>query len=162
ADPGRRGEVQGRVELRLGHEAHAQPAGDAALRLLPLPHTPAVLVDQLAHRHAQGQFDQAGLVDVPAEAVELGAVAAGVAPVLRVGGDAHRLEPVGPAVDDVGDAGDGLDVVDDGGLAERPLHGGERRLDPRPGPLALQALDQAGLLPADVGAGPAVDVDIEV
>ena len=55
-----------------------------------------------------------------------------------------------------GHAGQRLDVVDDGRLAEGPFDGGERRLDARPGALAFQALDQAGLLAADVGAGAAV------
>src|SRR5207247_242642 len=127
-----------------------------------LPHAAAVPVYQLADGDAQGQLDAAGLVDVAAEAVELGAVAAGVARVLRVGRHAHRLEPVGAAVDDVRHARHRLDVVDDGRLAEGALDGGERRLDARPGPLALQALDQARLLTTDVGPGPAVQVDVEV
>src|SRR5262249_28325836 len=117
---------------------------------------------QLAHGHAQGQFDAAGLVDVAADAVELRPVAAGVARVLRVGRHAHRLEPVGPAVHDVGDAGDRLDVVDDRRLAEGPLDRGEGRLDPRPGALAFEALDEPGLLAADVGAGAAVLEHVEV
>src|SRR5262249_32419740 len=155
-------EVERRVELRLGHQPHADAAGDAALRLAPLPDAAAVLVDQLAHGNAQRQLDAARLVDVAAEAVQLRAVAAGVARVLRVGRHAHRLEPVGPAVHDGRDAGQRLDVVDDGRLAEGPLDGGERRLDPRPRPLALQALDQPPLLAPDVRPRAAVPEALDV
>src|SRR5690606_9365625 len=93
------------------------------------------------------------LLDVPGDRVQLRPAAFG---------GADRLEPVGPAFDDVGDAAEGLDVVDDRRLAERPLDRRERRLDPRPAPLPLQALDQPGLLAADVGAGPAVDPNVQV
>ena len=48
------------------------------------------------------------------------------------------------------------------GLRKAPSTAGKRRLDARPGALALQAFDQAGLLAADVGPGPAVQVDVEV
>ena len=54
-----------------------------------------------------------------------------------------------------------LDVVHHGRLAEEAFHGGKRRLDPRPGPLALQALDQAGLFAADIGPRPAMDEQVE-
>src|SRR5436305_909730 len=81
--------------------------------------------------------------------------------VVRVLGHAQRLEPVGPALEDVLDAGQRLDVVDDGRLAEGALDGREGRLDPRPGPLALQRLDQPRLLAADVRPGAAVGVDVE-
>src|SRR3712207_7408020 len=50
----------------------------SALGLAPLPHAAAVAVDQLAHRDAERQLDEAGGVDVAADAVELGAIAAGV------------------------------------------------------------------------------------
>src|SRR5262249_19403799 len=154
-------EVERRIELRLGHHAHADPTGDAALRLAPLPDAAAVPVHQLADGHAQRELDTAGLVHVSADAVQLRAEAAGVARVLGVGRHAHRLEPLHPAVDDMRDARHRLDVVDDGRLAERPLDGWERRLDARPGPFAFQALDQTGFLAADVGAGAAVQVDVE-
>ena len=109
----------------LGHEAHADAAGNAALGLAALPDAAAVLVDQLAHGDAQRQLDAARLVDVAADAVELRPVAAGVARVLRIGRHADRLEPVRAAVDDVRHAGQRLDVVDDGRLAEGPLDGRE-------------------------------------
>ena len=62
----------------------------------------------------------------------------------------------------MGHAAERLDVVDDRWLAESPLDGRERRLDPRPASLPFQALDQAGLLAADVGARAAMQPDVEV
>ncbi len=42
-------------------------------------------------------------------------------------------------------------------------HGGEvGRLDARVGALALERFDEAGFLAADVGAGAAMDVDLEI
>src|SRR5262249_12671429 len=153
ADGPRATEIEFGVELRLGHDAHADAAGNATFRLAPLPDAAAVLLDQLPHRHAQRHLVTAGLVDVAADAIEFRAVTAGVARVLGVGWHAHRLEPVGAAVDDVRHAGQRLDVVDDRRLAEGPFDGRERRFDPRPGALAFEAFDQTRFLAADVRPG---------
>ena len=59
ADLARAVEIERRVELGLGHEAHADAAGDAALGLAALPDAAAVLVDQLADGDAQRQLDAA-------------------------------------------------------------------------------------------------------
>src|SRR5947209_2393853 len=56
----------------------------------------------------------------------------------------------------------GLDVVHDGRLAEGAFDGWVRRLDARPGAFAFEALNQAGLFPANVSARPAVEVNVEV
>ena len=129
------------------------PPGTAAFAFRPFQTPCGVDVDQLAAGDAQRQLDADLLVDVPRDGVELRAVALG---------RADRLEPVGPPLDDVGDAAEGLDVVDDRRLAERPLDRRERRLDPGPAPLPLEALDQPGLLAADVRPGPPVQPDLEV
>ena len=116
------------------HALHRAPAGD------PL----AVFVDQLAKGDAHGQLEDARLHDVPAQAVELGAA-------VPLGADAFEPLPA-PCFDDVGHAGQGLDVVHDRGTAEEPDHGRERRLEARPAALALERLDEPRLFPADVGA----------
>ena len=146
-------EVELGIQLRLGEQAHADATGDDRLGLPPLPDAAGVDVDQLAGRDPQGQLDADLLVHVSGDAVQLGPVALG---------RAHRLEPINPPVQDVGDAAKGLDVVDHRRLAERPLDRRERRLDPGPAALAFEALDQARLLAADVGPGPPVDVDLDV
>ncbi|MEM7623431.1 MAG: hypothetical protein AAF235_09530 [Planctomycetota bacterium] len=46
--------------------------------------------------------------------------------------DALLFEEAGAEIDDVGEVGECLDVIDDGGLAEEPLECGEGRLDARP------------------------------
>src|SRR5690606_12252328 len=59
------------------------------------------------------------------------------------------------------DVAEGLDVVDDRRAIVEAEHGREEgRLDARVRALALERLDQAGLLAADVGRGAAVDDDV--
>src|SRR5690606_32208144 len=59
------------------------------------------------------------------------------------------------------DVAEGLDVVDDRLAIVEAEHGREkRRLDARVRALALERLDQTGLLAADVGRGAAVDHDV--
>ena len=57
---------------------------------------------------------------------------------------------------------DGLDIVDRRRAAVEPGIGGERGLDPRHPLLALKAFQQPGLLAADIGAGAAMDDDVEI
>ena len=72
---------------------------------------------------------------------------------LRVGLAAH--------VDNVPNVAEGLDVVDDRrALVEAEDRGEIRGLDAGIGALALERLDEAGLLAAYVGAGAAVDEDV--
>ena len=85
-----------------------------------------------------------------------------IARIVRIGRHADRLEPLDAALEDVRHAAERFDVVDDRRLAERAFDGGKRRLDPRPGPLAFEAFDQARLFAADVRARPAVQVDVEI
>ena len=65
-------------------------------------------------------------------------------------------------VDDPGQVRHRLHVVHDRGLAvESGDRGEERRLDAREPALALERLDQRGLLAADIGAGTGVHDDVE-
>ena len=77
---------------------------------------------------------------------------------------ADRLERLGAAVlaDDQQDVDERLDVVDGGRLAEQPDLDRERRLVARLAALALDRLEQRRLLAADVGAGAAPQLDVEV
>src|SRR5262245_12316968 len=99
---------------------------------------------------------------MPADAIKLRAIAAGVSGIFRIGWNTDRLEPVGPAVDDVRHAGERFDVVDDCRLAERPFDGREWRLDPRPAALAFEAFDQARLLAADIRRRAAMEINVAV
>src|SRR5262249_43964129 len=142
ADFARPIKVERRIELRFGHHAHADAAGNAALGLATLPNAAALLFDEFAHGNAQWQFHTARLVHVAADAIELRAKATGIAGVLWVGRHADGFEPIRAALDDVRHTGYGLNVVDDGGLAKGAFHGGEGRLDPWPRPFPFQAFDQ--------------------
>src|SRR5262249_31012744 len=137
ADFARPVEVERRVELLLGHDAHADTPRNAALGIAPLPDSSAMPVDQLPHGDPHWQLHTTRLVHLPAEAVEFWPIAAGVARVFQVGRHSHRLKPVGTAVDNVSDAGQRFDVIDHRRLAKRAFDGGERRLDAWPGSLAL-------------------------
>src|SRR5437868_3459022 len=57
---------------------------------------------------------------------------------------ADRLEPVGAALEDVGDAAERLDVVDHRRHAEGADQRGEGRLDARLAALALEGLEETG------------------
>src|SRR5262249_1527564 len=149
------------VEFLFGHNAHADAAGNATLRFAPLPHAAAVLFDELANRDAQRQLDAARVIHVAADAVQLRSVTAGVARVFRIGRDADGFQPIGSAIDHVRHAGERLDIVDDGRLAERAFDGGKRRLNPRPAALAFEALNQSRLFAADICPGAAVQVHVE-
>ena len=60
-----------------------------------------------------------------------------------------------------GQVGQRLDVVDDRRLAEQAADGRERRAGARHAPLALDAVDQGGLLAADERPGAHLDDDFE-
>src|SRR5262249_36847176 len=92
-------------------------------------------------------------VHVPRYAVKFGTVALG---------GADRFEPDGAALDDVGDAAESFDVVDDGRLAKGSLDCRKGGFDARPAALSLEAFDQAGFLAADIGPCSAMGPDIEV
>src|SRR5262245_24706019 len=70
-------------------------------------------------------------------------------------------EPMGAAPYNVGDHGDGFDVVDRGWAAVEADIGRERRLQARLTLLAFEAFQQRGLFAADIGAGAVMDDDIE-
>ena len=68
----------------------------------------------------------------------------------------------GAVVQDPRQVGERLDVVDDRGLQVEALGGGEeRRLEARHAAVALEALDERGLLAHDVGAGAPVEDDVD-
>src|SRR5690606_30645410 len=109
--------------------------------------------DQLAQRNAHRLLDRARLVHVAGDAEDLGA---GVVRAAEAG------EPGGAAAQAGRDDRDGLDVVDRGRPAVHADRGRKRRLEARLAHLAFEALEQRGLLAADVGAGTPVQTDLEV
>src|ERR1700730_3404054 len=146
-------DVHGNVDLVGGQDGRRGAARHHALELAPASNAAAVLVDQLPERDRHRRLDHPRLLDVAGHGVEpRAALALGPEP----------REPFRTAVDDVRHRHDGLDIVDDGGMPERALDGGEGRLDLGPSLLPLEGGQEPGLLTADVGPGPAMEHDIEI
>jgi hypothetical protein len=112
-----------------------------------------VLVDELAERDGHLLLDGGGVVDVTRDTEELGT---------SVALTAERVEPTSTATDDSRGDSDGLDVGDGGRATEDTNGSREWRLQAGLAGLALERLDERGLLTADVSAHTTVDVDIEV
>ncbi len=145
--------IGAQVEMGLGH---ASPRGAADLhRLAPLLVRDAAAdgVDHFAQRRTHGHFDQARPLHHPGEGEHLG-------PLALLG--SHPRVPVRPPVQDDGKVGEGLDVVDHGGLPEQPLHGGERRPGARHPAHPLDGVDQGGFLAANERTRPHLESDREI
>src|SRR6185503_13711592 len=98
-------------------------------------------------------LDDAGRVHVARQLEQLGAFVLGIA-------DAR--EPARPAAENGWYDRDALDIVHRGWASVEAGTCGKRRLEARPALLALEAAEHRGLFAADVGAGAAMDEDIEV
>ena len=110
-------------------------------------------LDDAPQGDAHGDFHQPGVFYLAHQGEDLGAGAVGH-PDFGV--------PLGPMVDDIGDVGPGLDVVDHGGAGPQAFFhrvGGPGYGFAHP---ALNGGQEGGFLPADKGAGAAADVDIEI
>ena len=149
----RRVVIDRQVDPLGGDAAAGRAAGLDRLELLAAGHAAADVVDDLAERGAHRHFDQAGVLDLAGQGEDLGAAA-------LFGADPG--EPVGPVVDHGRHVGEGLDVVDHGGLAPQAALGGIRRADARLAALALDRVDQRGLLAADEGPGAQADFQVEI
>jgi hypothetical protein len=110
-------------------------------------------LDQFAQGNAHLLFHVARPVHVAGDAEELGA---------GVVGAADAREPGRAAAQNGRRDRDRLDVVHRGRAAIETGARRERRLQPRHALLALEALEQRGLLAADIGTGAAMDVEVEV
>ena len=143
----------GRSICSLGMQPPEGPPVWTALNALPPGNPAADVVDDLAEGDPHRDFDEAGVVDLADEREDLG-------PLARLRSDPG--EPLAPPVDDDRDVGPGLDVVDAGRLAPQAALGGIGRPRPRLAQAAFDRGDQRRLLAADEGAGPALDLDVEV
>lgn len=138
----------------LGNHGCGGSAGDNSEQVIPAAaDAAAVSVDQLAERDGHFLLDCARVIDVAGDTEELGA---------GVAFTTEASEPAGAAAHDSGCHGDGLDVGNGAGATEGADGRGEWWLETGLAGLALEGLDEGGLLAADVGTGTAVDVDVEV
>ena len=141
-------------QIDFGMHRHRRAARDDRQQIVPAAaHAAGMLLDQLLQRDAHLLLDVAGLVHVAGDAEQLGAG------VLR---PAERREPGGAAPQDGRRDRDRLDVVDRGRAAVEADRRRERRLQARLALLAFEALEQRRLLAADIGAGAAMQVDVEI
>ena len=131
-----------------------EPPGITASRLSQPPRTPpACLLDQLAQRNADiASSTLHGLLTWPEMQNTL---------VPEFFGRPKLGEPRRAAPQDRRRHRDAFDVVDRGRAAVEPDGGRERRLQPRHALLAFEALEQRRLFAADVGAGAAMEVEVE-
>ena len=144
--------VHAHVAFFGGEDLGRAPARDDGLQLVSFPDSAGVVVDQVQEVDTHGHLVGSRAFHVAADAQQLG-------PGTLRRSDA--LEPVDSPVEDVGDAGEGLDVVDHCRAAEESLHGRERGLDLRQAALALERAQEPGLFAADIGSGAAVHGHVE-
>ncbi len=151
---GHRLEAVGEVHaLRGGEHRGGGAAGVEGLDLVAGLGAAGEAVDQLAGRDPELDLVVAGTADAAGDRDDLG-------PGRLLGAEA--LEPVGALGDDPRHVGERLDVVDQRRPAVEALDRREGRLQPRVAALALERVQQRRLLAADVGAGAAVDDQLEV
>src|SRR5476651_2080681 len=145
---------QDRVADRLGQHRRRRTTGNDGQQVVPAAaYAAGMLLDQLLEGNAHRLFDVARLVHVPGDAEEFGA---------GVVGTAESSEPGRALAQDRRRHRDRLDIVHRRGAAVEAGSRGERRLEPRHALLAFEALEQRRLLAADVGAGAAMNVDLEL
>src|SRR5215472_12999812 len=112
-----------------------------------------MVLDQLAQRNTHRLFDIARRVHVARQAEDF---RAGVA------GPADPGKPSGPAPQDRRHNCDRLDIVDRRRAAVEADLGWKRRLEPGLTLSPLEAFEQPCLLAANIGAGTAVQVKLEI
>src|SRR5204862_1359252 len=123
------------------HRLKRPPARDAARQL-----------QHLAERHAERRLVEAGPLDAAGEAEEPRSG--------RLLG-ADRGERRSALDDDVEYVQEALDVVHDRRLGEEPGVDRERRLRARLASVALDRVEERGLLAADISAGSLAQLDVE-
>src|SRR5438270_5210749 len=109
--------------------------------------------DQFTEADAHRFFDDAGRVHMPRQLKQLGAFVLGIA---------DTRKPFGRAAEDRRNDRDALDIVDGGRTAIEAGARRERRLEARLALLALEAFEHRRLFAADIGAGAAVDEEVEI
>src|SRR6185369_12630434 len=127
-----------RVELIRHQNRNGGSARDDRLQRAPVTHPPGVAVDELAERDVHRRLEDARLLHVAADAVQLRSA-------VFLGTD--RGEPLRAARDDDRNVAQRLDVVDGARFAVQACDCRKRRLVARLGPLALQRFEQRGFLP---------------
>ena len=138
--------------MLLRETAAARPADLHGLEFLPVLDAAADIENDLAQRRSHRHLDETGVADVSRKRKGLGAGGGRVA---------DGAVSVGALVDDIGDVGKGLHIVEHGGLCPETLFHGARGLGARHTAVALNGRGQRAALAADERARAAVDADIK-
>src|SRR5271163_1154870 len=141
---GERFEIEFYTGERRGEIAGRGPRGRKAFQFFPAGDAAGVFVDQIGDRRAHGNFVNAGLGDITADAHEFQA---------RATADALRFVPIHAAHQNRRHVRESFDVVDDGGLFPQAVSDRKRRLVARFGALAFDGFEQGAFFAADVAAG---------
>ncbi|OPZ97152.1 MAG: hypothetical protein BWY71_01708 [Planctomycetes bacterium ADurb.Bin412] len=141
------------IQTVFGDAATGRSADLYAFAAFAIGNSAADIIDHLLEGSSHRDFDQAGTFDHAGEGEDFGAFA---------GFGAHGTEPIGAAFDNQGQVGQGLDVVDNGRLAEEALNRRERRPGPGHTAFAFDTVQQGGFFAADKGAGSHFENDVEV
>src|SRR5574337_1992280 len=144
--------VERRVEEALREIGAERAANLDGAELAPGARSAAEVLDKLADRGAEGEFDEAALAHVAGELEGLGAARAAHA-VIGVGLRAVLQNPRG--------RGEAKNVVHDRRHAEEARDRRQRRLGAHLPALAFEAVEERGLLAADVGARAEPRLDVE-
>jgi hypothetical protein len=112
-----------------------------------------VLLDELLQRDTHLLLDNTGIVDVAANAVQLGTL---------IALSSEPSEPARSTTANSGGDGDSLNVGYSRGASEQPNISREGGLETGLSLLALQTLNESSLLSANVGSGSTVDIDVEI
>ena len=145
--------VDSGVEV-LGSEAATGGAtGLDGLELASVLDAATNLVDNLTEGNTHGNLNKTDVVDLACQSEHFGSF--GLL-------SSNAAEPCGTLGDDDGDVGEGLDVVDVGGLAHVAADGGERGFQGGLATLAFHGVDQSSLLAAYESAGAVAQLDVEV
>ena len=151
-DLGEAFEVNLRIEELGRDDAAGRTARLRRLELVAAADAAADVEDDLAEGRSHRNLDEAGVVDLARESEHLGALRR-----LRT----DLVEPVRTLVDDDGDVGERLDVVDDGRTVPETLHGRERRTGLGHAAVAFDGLEKSRLLTAHERAGAEAELDVE-
>ena len=112
-----------------------------------------MFVDQLEEVDSHRKFEGSGVLDVPADTEEF-------RPRALLGAD--LLVGIDTDLEDVGQVGEGLDVVDHRRATKDPFDGRKGRFEFRLPSLSLQGGEHSRFLATDVGTRPAMKGNIEV
>ena len=143
ADLGHRIVIHGDVDFVGRKQRAGTAAGNHGFQFLAARHAARDFFDQPAQREAQGQFVNAGAIDVAGNRIEARAA------IFR---RAQSGIPFAAAANDRRNGAERFHVVDDGGAAVEADDGGEGRLDARIAALAFERFHQRRFFAALVGA----------